>query len=280
MLLRSYEDCSVAESIAIKPCNASPFVGHRKRLSWPESFIVSTAVEQGPKLSLAAILRRSFFREIVLYYRRRIEFRTTQNMAASAAYSKMTLEEFRDINLRQAWANWRTIPRNLNGRLPPDGVQAIDLCCGTGDSVAVLAYYLPDGSQLTGLEFNKRFVAAARRRMYCNRSGHIVRPRFHCQSVLETFRDAAGRQFAGGSIDLVNASGALGCHFQASELRSLSTECARVLRPGGLALVDSGYDGVNQTRMAQLFEAAGFRVLGSARSCLWDRRAQICLERR
>lgn len=273
MISYSHEDRLKTESMSVDD-------GSFPRITWSESFITSTAAEQGPRLPLIAIIRRSVFREILLRYRRRIEFRTTHNTTASVAYSKMTIDEFNDINLRQAWANWRTIPRNLNGRLPFHSLQAIDLCCGTGDSLSVLAYYLPVNSQLTGLELTKRFVVAARRRTYRNLSGRLVRPQFHCQSVLDGFRDSAGRRFTNRSIDLVNASGALGCHFQASELRSLAMECARVLRRGALALIDSGYDGINRCKMAQLFESVGFRTVGSAKSCLWDRRTQLCLERR
>ncbi len=273
MISYSHEDRLNTESMSVDD-------GSFPRITWSESFITSTAAEQGPRLPLIAIVRRSLFREILLRYRRRIEFRTTHNTTASVAYSKMTIDEFNDINLRQAWANWRTIPRNLNGRLPFHSLQAIDLCCGTGDSLSVLAYYLPVNSQLTGLELTKRFVVAARRRTYRNLSGRLVRPQFHCQSVLDGFRDSAGRRFTNRSIDLVNASGALGCHFQASELRSLAMECARVLRRGALALIDSGYDGINRCKMAQLFESVGFRTVGSAKSCLWDRRTQLCLERR
>src|SRR5262245_19170499 len=65
---------------------------------------------------------------------RKIPFRTSRNDVACQAYAALTLREFEAINERQAWANWRTIRRNLAGRVPRGPVRAIDLCCGTGRS--------------------------------------------------------------------------------------------------------------------------------------------------
>ena len=73
---------------------------------------------------------------------RKVFFRQNRNHLACQAYRQMNLEEFQALNARQAWANWRTIPRNLAGRLPQRPVLALDLCCGVGESTEVLAYYL------------------------------------------------------------------------------------------------------------------------------------------
>ena len=231
------ETTAVADGASESSFRPLPSETSKLRATWTEAFILSTAAEQGPCSSLSKVIYRSLVRELVLRYRRRINFRTAYNTSAGAAYSKMTVDEFNDINLRQAWANWRTIPRNLNGRLPSRGMQAIDLCCGTGDSLAVLAFYLPVGSQITGLELTERFVTAARRRVFRNATGQIVRPQLHCQSVLKQFWDGKGRRFADKSIDLVNASGALGCHFRPCELRSLAGECAQ-RPPSGRSRID------------------------------------------
>src|SRR5688572_13774678 len=43
-----------------------------------------------------------------------------QGAAVREAYRRMTTAEFTRINARQAWANWRVIPRNLHGNLRID----------------------------------------------------------------------------------------------------------------------------------------------------------------
>jgi hypothetical protein len=42
---------------------------------------------------------------------KRVFFRCAQNEKAIGAYCAMQPNEFQHINARQAWANWRTIPR-------------------------------------------------------------------------------------------------------------------------------------------------------------------------
>ena len=69
-----------------------------------------------------------------------------------SAYSAMSATEFDAINARQDWANWRTIPRAMNGHLPNHPLRVLDLGCGTGSSTRVLAYYCPVGSHITGFE--------------------------------------------------------------------------------------------------------------------------------
>src|SRR5262245_20670589 len=70
---------------------------------------------------------------------RKIPFRSSRNDVACRAYAAITVREFEAINERQAWANWRTIRRNLAGRVPRRPLRAVDLCCGTGRSTEVLA---------------------------------------------------------------------------------------------------------------------------------------------
>src|SRR5262245_40322368 len=50
--------------------------------------------------------------------RRGVHFRATDPEVVAAAYAAMSDREFEAINGRQDWANWRTIPRCLSGRLP------------------------------------------------------------------------------------------------------------------------------------------------------------------
>jgi SAM-dependent methyltransferase len=218
--------------------------------------------------------------EFTVKYRTRLRFRNDRNDEAVRAYCAMTESEFEGINARQKWANWRTIPRNLCGRLPLRPCRAVDLCSGAGHSTEVLAHYLPRGSEILGLEFNPVFVAYAARRTYKGPDGKPARVVFHSQSVLDTFRDSLGRPLADGSVDLVNSCGALGIHFDAASIDRLAAEIARVLRTGGLATVDSGTagrEGIRTEEMIRIFEKHGFEARSFARSCFLDRFTQIGL---
>ncbi|HXT02477.1 MAG TPA: class I SAM-dependent methyltransferase [Elusimicrobiota bacterium] len=217
--------------------------------------------------------------EAALTWRRRVRFRRQENAEAVRAYCAMTPAEFEGINARQRWANWRTIPRSLHGRLPAAPCKAVDLCSGVGHSAQVLAYYLPRGSEILGLEYNPEFVRAAEARSYEGAGGEGVKVRFRTQSVLETFRDAAGEPLADASVDLVNACGALGIHFVEADLERLLDEVARVLKPGGLAAVDSGSEGVDHARMIRMFEKRGFETMGRAKSCFLDRFTHLCFRK-
>src|SRR5262249_42164578 len=171
---------------------------------------------------------------------RKIPFRSSRNDVACQAYAALTLREFEAINERQAWANWRTIRRNLAGRLPRRPIRAIDLCCGTGRSTEVLAYHLEPGSTILGIDAESRFVARAPPRPHRTRAGTSADVSFRCQSVLEPLRESAAEVVPDASVDLVNSSGAVGCHFDARTTAVLASEVDRVLSPGGLALIDCG----------------------------------------
>jgi SAM-dependent methyltransferase len=210
---------------------------------------------------------------------RKIPFRSSRNDEACRAYARLALWEFEAINERQAWANWRTIRRNLAGRAPRRPVRVIDLCCGTGRSTEVLAFYLEPGSTLLGVDADARFVAAARERRYRTREGYSADVTFRCQSVLEPLRDAATDRVSDSSVDVVNSSGAVGCHFEAKATAILADEVARVVRPGGLALIDCGPDGTGPKELHAIFDARGFRAIHRARSCLFDRYWQVCFRK-
>jgi len=221
-------------------------------------------------------LRQAFY-ELRVRFWKKVYFRWRENEEALRAYCAMTPAEFEGINARQRWANWRVIPRNLDGRLPSRPVRAIDLCCGVGHSTEVLAFYLSPGSSILGLEFNPEFVETARARDYRDENGDLAHVRFRAQSVLETFRQPDGAPVPAGSVDLVSSCGAIGCHFDRSATATLLDEVARVLRPGGLATLDSGADGTPPAELVALARARGFTVLHQARSCVFDRFAQLCL---
>jgi len=220
---------------------------------------------------IVSLFFKQAWAEASLTWRRRVRFRRQENAEALQAYCAMSTAEFEGINARQRWANWRTIPRSLRGRVPEAPCKAVDLCSGVGHSTQVLAYYLPRGSEILGLEYNPEFVRVAEARSYQGAGGEDVRVFFRTQSVLETFRDARGEPLADASVDVVNACGALGIHFTEADLERLLDEVCRVLKPGGLAAVDSGTEGVDHSRMAGLFAKRGFEPVGRVKSCFLDR---------
>lgn len=232
------------------------------------------------KNEILSICMRQAWTEVRLILTRGINFRYRQNETARNAYAKMGLDEFEGINARQQWANWRTIPKNLTGRIISRPMKAIDLCCGTGHSTEVLAHYLPPGSEILGLEFSESFLGVARRKKYLNHNGEDVRVRFNAQSVLEVFCDSDGNFVRDQSIDLVNSCGAVGAHFDEEKTLTLAIEVARVIKPGGLAMIDSGQPGTNQNQLIRIFESKGFEFIHAARSCIFDRYTQVCFRKR
>jgi SAM-dependent methyltransferase len=210
---------------------------------------------------------------------RHIAFRSRENAKARDAYAAMETWEFEGVNARQAWANWRTIPKNLTPLQLAGPLQAVDLCCGTGQSTAVLAYHLPPGSRILGLDYSPRFIELARSRAYLDGDGREADVRFRAQSVLETLRGGAGEPLPEESVDLVNSSGAVGCHFDPASTEALAGEVARVVRAGGYALIDSGWSGTPSRDVRALFEARGFAERHAARSCFLDPYLQIVFQK-
>lgn len=236
---------------------------------------VGRAARDRLKAGIVRLFVRQAVAEFKVTWRTRLRFREGRNAEALRAYCAMTEAEFDGINARQRWADWRTIPRSLRGRMPARPCRAIDLCSGSGHSAEVLAYCLPPGSEILGLEFNPVFVGYAARRRYPDRRGNPARVSFRVQSVLDVFRGADGRPIPDGSVDLVNSCGALGIHFDAPSLDRIAAEVARVLRPGGLAAIDSGTTGVRADEMTRIFARRGFEARGRAKSCFLDRFTQI-----
>ena len=232
-----------------------------------------------PEGNIVLIFLRQKLCETRVSLWKKVYFRGRENAAAVRAYCAMSPADFEGINARQRWANWRVIPRNLDGRLPSRPVRAIDLCCGVGHSTDVLSFYLSPGSEILGLEFNPEFVEAARRRDFYDENGRPAHVRFRAQSVLETFRGVDGEPVPSASVDLVNSCGAVGCHFDRGASATLLDEVARVLAPGGLATLDSGVDGTPAAELVELAQARGFTLLHQARSCLFDRFVQLCLRK-
>jgi SAM-dependent methyltransferase len=250
-------------------------------VTYPEETLRRIAQER-LGMSLVGIVFRQATSEKLLKYFRGVTFRHNENSAATSAYTAMSVHEFEGINARQRWANWRTLPRNLNGRIPDRPLSVIDLCCGVGHSTEVLACYLPVGSKILGLEFNPGFVEVARARVskYVHRSGTPIQARFAAQSVLETFRDDSGLEVDAGSVDLVNCCGAVGVHFKPEATRVLAKEVSRVLHENGVATIDSGPYGTSAKQLTEIFESLGFRRLNAARSCFVDYSMQVCFQKK
>lgn len=255
---------------------------HDDRIHRPPSLtdqeIIGIARRQGPQGSLAMTWVRQQLRERAIR-RRHIEFRCTDDGRVRTAYGAMRIDEFADINSLQAWANWRTIPRNLRVVATERAVRVIDLCCGLGQSTEVLAFYLPLGSEILGLDGNPQFVRSAAARPYFHRSGRPAKASFRSQSVLEAFRDESGQLVADSSVDLVHAVGAIGSHFRPESAMILARESARVVRPGGAALLDAGREGTPPDRLRAILHDCGFGFVQKARSCLLDRHWQLCFRR-
>jgi SAM-dependent methyltransferase len=122
-------------------------------------------------------------------------------------------------------------------------------------------------------------VDVAQAREYKNREGGPASVLFHAQSVLEPFRERDDQIVENETIDLVNSCGAIGCHFAPPATQALARECARVLRPGGLALLDSGRAGTPPSQLVDIMHHLGFACLGRARSCSLDRHWQLCFRK-
>ena len=261
------------------PATSPPLARRGDVLILSERQIRRIARDHGPEQTIVTIVARQAWHEWRIRLATRTSFRHRTNAAAVSAYCEMDGDEFAGINARQAWANWRTIPRNLSGHLPNRALRIVDLCCGIGQSTAVLAYYAAPGSTLLGLEYNPRFVGLARQRAYRHAEGDAAEASFMAQSVLDTFRDNSGAALGAGSVDLINASGAVGCHFDHAASVGLAAEVARVLAPGGLALIDSGPAGTPGDDLRAIFADHGFISLGHARSCMVDRYRQLRLRK-
>ena len=228
--------------------------------------------------NLPAVIWRQWRTERALT-KRGVRFRSCDPAEVEAAYAAMTAAEFDAINGRQAWANWRTIPASLDGLLPrsfPGGgpLRAVDLGCGTGGSTAVLAWCLPGGGEIVGIEFAAPLARVARGRDYPNRTGRRCSVRFAVGSARGPFTTSSGATLADASVDLVNASGVVGHHLEGEDLAACLDETARVLRPGGVAALDPGPTASAATLAAGL-EARGFRFARRTRSNPLDRCGQV-----
>ncbi|MBI3891203.1 MAG: class I SAM-dependent methyltransferase [Candidatus Wallbacteria bacterium] len=209
---------------------------------------------------------------------RGIHFRTTDPTVAEAAYAAMTAGEFEAVNGRQAWANWRTIPRALSGNIPEQPLLVVDLGCGTGPSTSVLAFYCPAGSRVIGYELAEPLVRIAGRRSYPDRAGRPAQVTFVAQPVTKPLCDASGVLLGDGSVDVVNASGIVGHHFTEATIGPLVDEIRRVLSQRGIAMLDVGPT-LGEAVLTRLMDRAGFVATGRYRSWPFDPTGEIVFRR-
>lgn len=206
---------------------------------------------------------------------RGIKFRTADPSSVLAAYTAMSTDEFDRVNARQAWANWRTISRCLNGNVPNRPLLVIDLGCGSGESTLALEHCCPPGSLIVGYEMAAQLAQVAKlRTRHCTCQVDIV-----CQSVEHILRLPCGAPVTDGSIDVVNASGVIGHHFTRDSIDPLVREIQRVLSPAGIAMLDVG-PSLSETELVKAMEMAGFARMSRHKSCMFDRNGQVVFRRR
>ena len=154
------------------------------------------------------------------------------------------------------WVNWRIIPRAMSGLVPNRPLTIMDLGCGIGSSTSVLAFYSPQGSRILAYEMSRPLVNIASTRAYLDRSGERADVRFHCQSITTPLY-ASDSTSLGQRIDLANSSGVLGHHFNLDTMQLLAAQLKTVVRPGGLAMLDSGPT-LSASDLAGIMTSAGF----------------------
>jgi SAM-dependent methyltransferase len=230
----------------------------------------------GPK-DIVAVCLRQFLVERDLA-RRGIRFRDTDPAKVEAAYAAMTADEFDAVNGRQDWANWRTIPRALNGRVHDKPLRVVDLGCGTGGSTRVLAFWCPLGSHITGSDLTEPLLNVARRRDYRHQSGQPAQVDFVCHGATEPFRNVDGSQIAPGTVDVVHASGVVGHHLTPNTVTPLINELHRVLSANGVALLDVGPT-LPGPVLRDIMADEGFTYYGHHRSWFGDATGEMVFTR-
>ena len=205
--------------------------------------------------------------------RRGISIRTSDLDVIEASYSRMAKDDFEGVNARQNWANWRIIPRAMSGLVPNRPLTIVDLGCGIGSSTSVLAFYAPQGSRILAYEMSRPLVSCARTRAYLDRSGERADVRFHCQSITTPLCTSDSAPL-GQRIDLASSSGVLGHHFNVETMQLLAAQLRAVIRPGGLAMLDSGPT-LSATDLVGIMTSAGFVEVRRCRSWPLDPTALI-----
>lgn len=210
--------------------------------------------------------------------RRALRFRSTNETENQQAYGAMSAREFETINACQEWANWRVIPRMINGLVPDRPLFVVDLGCGSGGSTAILATYCPAGSAFLGLDASTSLIQIARERTLTHASGSRVPASFEVQAIHPPLR-REGVPLPDSSVDLVHSSGILGHHFHRLTAPAVIDEVDRLVAPSGLAVLDSGPT-LKASELVPLLYARGFRLARRRKSWALDRNRHLAFVRR
>jgi SAM-dependent methyltransferase len=143
----------------------------------------------------------------------------------------------------------------------------------------VLAWYAPPGSHLSGHERSEALVNVARLRQYQHRAnGHPARVDFVCQDLTKPLLEKDGAKVADQSADVVNSSGVIGHHFNIITIDPVVKELCRVLRPGGVAMLDIGPT-LPERELTTFLTSMGFCRMGHWRSWRFDPTGQVVYRR-
>lgn len=127
------------------------------------------------------------------------------------------------------------------------GKDVLDLCCGSGSFQIDL---LGRAKSIVGLDFSRKMIEAAATRIKSTASSTGV-------GFVEG--DASSLPFTGGSFDTVFSIASL---YYVPNVQIVIAETARVLRPGGVAILDLG----NSRSLATVSGALSHRLYGWAKS--------------
>ncbi len=125
-------------------------------------------------------------------------------------------------------------------------------------------------------EISRPLVSIARIRAYLDRSGECADVRFRCQSITTPLCPSDSAPL-GQRIDLANSSGVLGHHFNVDTMQLLAAQLKAVIRPGGLAMLDSGPT-LSATDLVGIMTSAGFVEVRRCRSWPLDPTALIVFQ--
>lgn len=164
------------------------------------------------------------------------------------------------------------------------GERVLDIGCGTGQALPVLARAVAPGGLVCGVDLSRGMLRQARRRAGAG---------IHCQQA-----DAARLPFAPGSFDVLFLSFALEL-FDTPEIPALLAGCRRALKPGGrlgvVALAREARENLPQRiyewchrrfpayadcrpiYLRQSLLQAGFEIRTSLRRNMWGLPVDICL---
>ncbi len=204
--------------------------------------------------------------------------RTSDPEQIRQAYNALSRDEFDAINGPQRWVNWTILPAVLSGLLPDRPLKVVDLGCGIGDSLEVLASCTRPGSRFTGVDVSEASLATARSRTYRHGDGNPAEVGFSRQSIVGTLRDGAGHPIAAMSLDLAAASGVVGHHLEREAALALAGELRRAIAPRGLAVLDAG-PRLRLRSLRDIMDASGFELIRVVRYGPLNPRAQLAFRR-